>query len=122
MERTPLRNGSLGRFGEDRAAKWLADHGYRLVERNWRCARGEVDIIAWQSCTLVFIEVKTRSGVSTGHPVEAITASKMSRLRRLVPTWFDEHPEVSARAIRIDAVAVHVDGDRVVVEHLEGVR
>jgi len=122
MEQTPLRNGSLGRFGEDRAAEWLEEHGFRLVERNWRCARGEVDIIAWHSCTLVFIEVKTRSGISTGHPFEAITASKMSRLRRLVPAWFDDHPEVSARAVRIDAVAVHVDGDRVVVEHLEGVR
>lgn len=121
MERTPLHNGSLGRFGEDRAAAWLEDHGFRLVERNWRCARGEVDIIAWQSCTLVFIEVKTRAGTSTGHPFEAITASKMTRLRRLVPAWFDDHPCVTARSIRIDAVAVHVDGDRVAVEHLPGV-
>jgi len=121
MERTPLRNSSLGRFGEDRAAQWLEDHGFRVVERNWRCPRGEVDIIAWQSCTLVFIEVKTRSGISTGHPFEAITASKVARMRRLVPAWFDEHPEVSARAIRIDAVAVHVDGDRVGVDHIAGV-
>ena len=121
MERTPLRNSSLGRFGEDRAAQWLEDHGFRVVERNWRCPRGEVDIIAWQSCTLVFIEVKTRSGISTGHPFEAITGSKVARMRRLVPAWFDEHPEVSARAIRIDAVAVHVDGDRVGVDHIAGV-
>lgn len=121
MEQTPLLNSSLGRFGEDRAAEWLEDHGFRVLERNWRCARGEVDIIAWQSCTLVFIEVKTRAGNSTGHPFEAITASKVNRLRRLVPAWFAEHPDVSARAIRIDAVAVHVDGDRVGVEHVAGV-
>ncbi|MBA8990658.1 putative endonuclease [Curtobacterium pusillum] len=121
MEQTPLRNSSLGRFGEERAAEWLTDHGFRIVERNWRCARGEIDIIAWQSCTLVFIEVKTRAGISTGHPFEAITASKVARLRRLVPAWFDAHPEVSARAIRIDAVAVHVDGERVGVEHIAGV-
>lgn len=121
MEPTPLRNSSLGRFGEDQAAEWLERHGFRLVERNWRCARGEVDIIAWQSCTLVFIEVKTRAGSSTGHPFEAITASKMTRLRRLVPAWFEEHPQVSARAVRIDALAVHVDGDRVGIEHLAGV-
>jgi len=121
MEQTPLRNSSLGRFGEDQAAEWLEDHGFRVLERNWRCARGEVDIIAWQSCTLVFIEVKTRAGNSTGHPFEAITASKVSRLRRLVPAWFEDHPDVSARAIRIDAVAVHVDGDRVGVEHVAGV-
>ncbi|WP_420368012.1 YraN family protein [Curtobacterium sp. L1-20] len=121
MEQTPLRNGSLGRFGEDRAAEWLTERGFRVVERNWRCARGEIDIVAWQSCTLVFVEVKTRSAVSAGHPFEAITAAKMSRLRRLVPAWFDAHPAVSARAIRIDAVAVHVDGDRVGIEHLAGV-
>ncbi len=121
MEQTPLRNSSLGRFGEDRAVEWLEDHGFRVLERNWRCARGEVDIVAWQSCTLVFIEVKTRAGNSTGHPFEAITASKVSRLRRLVPAWFEDHPDVSARAIRIDAVAVHVDGDRVGVEHVAGV-
>jgi len=121
MEHTPLRNSSLGRFGEDRAVEWLGDHGFRVIERNWRCARGEVDIIAWQSCTLVFIEVKTRAGNSTGHPFEAITAAKVSRLRRLVPAWFADHPEVSAKAIRIDAVAVHVDGDRVGIDHIAGV-
>ncbi|WP_439691861.1 YraN family protein [Curtobacterium sp. SP.BCo] len=121
MEQTPLRNNGLGRFGEDRAAEWLEAHGFRVLERNWRCARGEIDLVAWQSCTLVFIEVKTRAGTSTGHPFEAITASKVSRLRRLVPAWFDDHPEVSARAIRIDAVAVHVDGDRVGIEHVAGV-
>ncbi|WP_144712378.1 YraN family protein [Curtobacterium pusillum] len=121
MERTPLQNSSLGRFGEDRAAEWLEAHGFRVIERNWRCARGEIDIIAWQSCTLVFVEVKTRAGATAGHPFEAITASKVTRLRRLVPAWFQDHPEVTARLIRIDAVAVHVEGDRVGVEHVEGV-
>ena len=116
-----LRNGRLGRFGEDEAAKWLQAHGYRIVDRNWRCARGEIDIVAWDSCTLAFIEVKARSGIRTGHPFEAITASKLTRLRRLVPAWFEDHQEISARAVRIDAVAVHVDGPRAVVEHLVGV-
>jgi putative endonuclease len=100
---------------------WLEAHGFRVLEQNWRCARGEVDIVAWDSCTLAFIEVKTRSGAVTGHPFEAITAAKLSRMRRLVPAWFDAHPEVSARSVRIDVVAVHVDGPRTVVEHLAGV-
>ncbi|OIH97814.1 MULTISPECIES: YraN family protein [unclassified Curtobacterium] len=116
-----LRNAPLGRFGEDRATSWLQEHGFRVVDRNWRCARGEIDIVAWDSCTLAFIEVKTRSGTATGHPFESITASKMRRMRGLVPAWFDAHPEVSARSVRIDAVAVHVDGPRTVVEHLAGV-
>jgi len=121
MQRTPRRNSELGRFGEDRAVEWLTDHGFHLVERNWRCARGEIDVVAWQSCTLVFVEVKTRAGNATGHPFEAITATKVARLRRLVPAWFEDHPGVSARAVRIDAVAVHVDADRVAVEHVAGV-
>ncbi|MBF4608523.1 YraN family protein [Curtobacterium sp. VKM Ac-1393] len=116
-----LRNGRLGRFGEDRAVAWLQRRGFRVIERNWRCARGEVDIIAWDSRTLAFIEVKTRSGTTTGHPFEAITAMKAARMRRLVPAWFDAHPGVSAEAVRVDVVAVHVDGPRTVVEHLAGV-
>ncbi|QSB22616.1 YraN family protein [Curtobacterium sp. 24E2] len=116
-----LRNGRLGRFGEDQAVKWLQERGFRLLERNWRCARGEIDIVAWDSCTLAFIEVKTRSGTTTGHPFEAITATKRTRMRRLVAEWFDAHPEVSARAIRIDVVAVHLDGPRAVVQHVAGV-
>ncbi|MBT1683568.1 YraN family protein [Curtobacterium flaccumfaciens pv. flaccumfaciens] len=124
VQRAPgrsLRNGRLGRFGEERAVAWLEARGFRVLERNWRCVRGEIDIVAWDSCTLAFIEVKTRSGATTGHPFEAITAAKLTRMRRLVPEWFDAHPEVSARAVRVDVVAVHVDGPRTVVEHLAGV-
>ena len=124
VQRAPgrsLRNGRLGRFGEERAVAWIETRGFRVLERNWRCARGEIDIVAWDSCTLAFIEVKPRSGAATGHPFEAITAAKLTRMRRLVPEWFDANPEVSARAVRVDVVAVHVDGPRTVVEHLAGV-
>ena len=110
-----------GRAGEQRAAEYLERLGYAVVDRNWRCDQGELDIVACRGDDLVFIEVKTRAGNSTGHPFEAITASKVSRLRRLVPAWFEDHPDVSARAIRIDALAVHVDGDRVGIEHVAGV-
>ena len=112
---------TLGRYGEDRAAEWLTARGYRVLERNWRCARGEIDVVAWHGRTLVFVEVKTRAGTSTGHPLEAITPAKAARLRRLVPMWFAAHPAVHARSIRVDAIAVHVDGDRFGVEHVVGV-
>ena len=111
----------LGAHGESIAAEWLSERGYDVLDRNWRCARGEIDLIARDGDTLVFIEVKTRAGGTTGHPFEAITAAKVARLRRLVPAWFAEHPDVSARSIRIDAVAVHVDGPRYAVEHVAGV-
>ena len=112
---------TLGGYGEDRAVEWLTARGYRVVERNWRCARGEVDVVAWQGETLVFVEVKTRAGKSTGHPFEAVTPAKVARLRHLVPMWFAAHPETHARAIRVDAIAVHVEGDRFGVEHVAGV-
>lgn len=112
---------TLGQYGEDRAVEWLTARGYRLVERNWRCARGEVDVVAWHGRTLVFVEVKTRAGTATGHPFEAITAAKTARLRRLVPMWFAEHPDTHAAAVRLDAVAVHVAGERFGVEHLTGI-
>ncbi len=112
----------LGTHGESIAAEWLERRGHRIVERNWRCARGEIDIVARDGDTLVFIEVKTRAGGTTGHPFEAITDTKVRRLRQLVPAWFAEHSDVSARSVRIDAVAVHVDGPRTVVEHVEGVQ
>ncbi len=115
-----MQSRTLGQYGEDRAVEWLTAHGFRTVERNWRCARGEVDLVAWDGDTLVFVEVKTRAGTTTGHPFEAITAAKTARLRRLVPMWFAAHPETHAPAIRIDAVAVHVDGDRSGVEHVAG--
>lgn len=111
----------MGTHGEDIAAAWLERNGFAIVERNWRCTRGEVDIVARCADDLVFIEVKTRSGATTGHPLEAITRTKLRRLRQLVPAWFAAHPEYSAPRIRIDAVAVHLVGSRTVVEHVEAI-
>ncbi|MBK0296217.1 YraN family protein, partial [Bacillus sp. S34] len=82
----------------------MEDHGFRVLERNWRCARGEVDIIAWQSCTLVFIEVKTRAGNSTGHPFEAITAS-IRIARADTSGWSSNHAGTRRRnRLTFDAV------------------
>lgn len=121
MERTNTGRRAIGATGEALAVDWLVAKGYRIVDRNWRCRSGEVDVVAWDRGTLVFVEVKTRTGPTAGHPFEAITPTKAARLRQLVPQWFHEHPETSAPFIRIDAVAVHLDGDRHGVEHVEGV-
>ncbi|MGU3411496.1 YraN family protein [Microbacterium sp. M1A1_1b] len=109
----------MGARGEDIAVDWLEQHGFTIVDRNWRCARGEVDIVARHQDGLVFVEVKTRSGAVGGHPLEAITRTKLRRLRHLVPAWFAAHPEHTAGHIRIDAVAVHLIADRAIVEHVE---
>lgn len=115
------RKDDLGRRGEDLAARYLEDAGYRVVARNWRCARGEIDIIARTGDTLVFVEVKTRSSLAFGHPFEAITATKLARLRVLAGAWCAE-TSPAAPLIRLDAIAVVAPRDgRPEIEHLLGV-
>ncbi|MCS6543035.1 YraN family protein [Curtobacterium herbarum] len=113
------RRRATGNAGEDQAAQWLERHGFSIIDRNWRCARGEVDIVARDGDTIVFIEVKTRTGQTTGHPLDAVTPRKLARIRQLVPAWFHAHREQTARAIRIDCIAVTMIADHVAIEHVE---
>lgn len=95
----------LGRRGEDLAAAHLRMIGFEILDRNWRCGQGEIDIVARDGREIVFVEVKTRSSVAFGNPLEAITPAKLARLRRLAVAWCEAHPGHSAR-IRIDAIAI----------------
>ena len=111
----------LGRLGEGLATEFLIDAGYVIVERNWRCSQGEIDIVALDGTELVFVEVKTRSSVAFGHPFEAITAPKMARLRRLAGAWCEVHPG-RYRSIRIDAIGILAGrGTAPTIEHLRSV-
>ncbi len=111
----------LGRRGEDLAAAYLEGRGLAILERNWRCALGEIDIVAREWRTLVFAEVKTRSSVSFGHPLEAITPVKLARLGRLAGEWRAEH-SAEPGLMRIDAVAVIAPRDGgPTIEHLAGI-
>jgi putative endonuclease len=97
----------LGRAGESRAVAHLRDSGYRILDRNWRCSQGEIDIVADHHGALVVIEVKTRSSEAFGHPFDAIDARKAARLWRLAMAWMAAHPdEARGRRLRIDAIAV----------------
>jgi putative endonuclease len=111
----------LGRDGEDAAAGYLAQRGMQVVSRNWRCRYGEIDIIARDGTVLVFCEVKTRRGTGFGVPLEAITAAKLARMRRLAVLWLEDAGGHRG-PIRLDAVGVlqHPDG-RLEIEHLRGV-
>ena len=112
---------ALGRRGEQLAADYLQGLGLSLVERNWRCSLGEIDLVMRDGSETVFVEVKTRAGLGYGHPLEAITAAKLARLRRLAGAWCEAHPGEAA-SIRIDAVAVVAPrGGGVTVEHLRRV-
>ncbi|MFG6476489.1 YraN family protein [Microbacterium sp. P06] len=97
----------LGRAGEQRAADHLIAGGYRIIDRNWRCSQGEVDIVAIRDDVLAVVEVKTRRSLAYGHPLEAIDDRKAARLWRLSAAWIAAHPdEARGRRLRLDAIAV----------------
>jgi putative endonuclease len=98
---------ALGSHGERIAAAYLTDAGLRVLDRNWRCREGELDIVARDADALVFCEVKTRRGVGYGHPVDAVTPAKRRRLRLLAQRWLAVHDE-HAPDVRFDVVGVLV--------------
>ena len=97
----------LGDWGEERAAEFLQAQGYRIVERNWRCSLGELDLIAWEGECLAFIEVRTRRGRAYGAPEESITSVKRAKLIALSQTYMQRHPHLQCNW-RIDVVAVEL--------------
>ena len=111
----------LGRYGEEVAARYLRDHGLTILERNWRCDLGELDIVAREGDVLVVCEVKTRTSSSFGTPQEAVTRRKLARLRRLAARWVAERG-VRVPEVRLDLVGVRLDrsGDAR-FEHARGV-
>ncbi|MFN8373968.1 MAG: YraN family protein [Anaerolineae bacterium] len=96
---------STGQKGEALAAAFLLTRGYVVVETNWRCTRGEIDIIARDGETLVFVEVRTRHSHNTAEAFESVNTRKQSRLQAAVYAYLDEHPSESDMW-RIDVIAV----------------
>lgn len=117
--------GALGRYGERLAADYLAAGGMRILDRNWRCAEGEIDIVAQDGDTLVIVEVKTRSCRRHGTAFEAVTGAKLHRLRRLAARWLAarrERPDPPrVGAVRIDVVALERFAGAFTVRHARGV-
>lgn len=112
---------ALGTYGEGLACEFLTGLGYELVDRNWRCDQGELDIVARDGATLVFCEVKTRRSTAFGSPVEAVTPAKSARLRRLAVSWLRAH-DARADEVRIDVIGVLSPANAPAqVEHLIGV-
>lgn len=96
----------IGRGGENLACEYLENHGYQILERNWQPrGRGEVDIIARNDDTLVFIEVKVRGPGSLETPQESISPRKIHLLKNMAQLYIKIHPD-SPRALRIDFVGI----------------
>jgi putative endonuclease len=111
----------LGRQGEQVAAEYLERAGFRILDRNYRCQGGEIDIVAADRRELVACEVKTRSGVRYGAPVEAVTNEKLRRLRRLAVRWVLAHG-LTFGGLRVDIVGVlRSSSGEFTIEHLRGV-
>jgi putative endonuclease len=97
---------ALGRRGEATAARYLTRRlGWIILDRNWRCRDGELDLVAYDGSRHIVCEVKTRSSLAYGTPAEAITPVKAARLRRLAGRWAAEHG-VAAASIRIDVIGL----------------
>ena len=114
----------LGRAGEERAAAYLRGRGYDVLDRNWRCPAGEIDIVAAKAGVLRVIEVKTRTSLRFGHPFEALDDRKVRRLWRLAHAWIDAHPEKAGRyRVRLEAVGIIGPDPRSgMLEHLVDLR
>jgi putative endonuclease len=107
----------LGRRGEDLAESVFRRLGFDIVQRNYRCKHGEIDLIARRGRSLVFCEVKTRRTDTCGTPAEAVGFRKQSRLRRLAAVWLADHA-VGRVQVRFDVVSVIVRPDRSEVTHI----
>ncbi|WP_419926760.1 YraN family protein [Candidatus Poriferisocius sp.] len=97
---------ALGRWGEDRAVRWYRRHGFQVLDRNWRCSRGELDVIAQRGSVVVVCEVKTRSSLAFGFPAEAVGPDKQRRIRRLAAEWLAEQGRKGPVQIRFDVAEV----------------
>lgn len=97
-----------GAQGEAAAAAYLEQHGYQIIERNYRCPLGEIDIIAADGGEIVFIEVRTRSSTAFGTPQESVDGRKQVRLRRLA-VYYLGYRGWHRRPCRFDVVAVRLD-------------
>lgn len=100
---------TLGRLGEDLAASYLKEKGYRLLERNYRCCLGEVDIIALDEKTLVFIEVRCRSSGKFGLPQESVQWYKQAKVRKIAQYYLQAASVKPALSVRFDVLALLFD-------------
>ena len=110
-DRLAARPGT-GRRAEDLAAAFLEKAGLRVIARNWRRPEGELDIVADDAGTCVFVEVRSRTGTALGHPLETITREKQRRVIRSARLYLSETP-TPAEAFRFDVVAITFDPEAV---------
>lgn len=123
---TQRTRNEIGATGETLAALELQNQGMEILDRNWSCRWGELDVVALDCAdgrrTAVFVEVKCRTGRNYGDPLESITYAKIKRLRQLAAEWMRQHREIAVDALRIDAIGVLLQRDhQPVLVHITGI-
>jgi len=104
-------NKMLGAFGEDMACSYLEKQGYRILERNFSCKAGELDIIGFDGDTIAFVEVKSRTGTHFGSPAEAVSYYKQNRIVKTALFYMSKH-KVFDYMCRFDVIEVFTDGTK----------
>ncbi|MEV4076180.1 YraN family protein [Nonomuraea fuscirosea] len=116
---TPESKQELGKRGEQIAVTYLEAEGMKVIERNWRCRHGEIDIIAEDGSNLVVVEVKTRSSRSHGSALESVSPAKLARLRMLAAKWLTTRTE-TYKAVRVDVIALERFAGDFALRHVRG--
>ncbi len=122
MSSSSFKNQLLGKLGEDFAATYLTKHGFFIITRNFKARYGELDIIAIEKDTLVFVEVKTRIGRSFGLPEEAVTPRKLREVIKTGEYFVVLHPELPTR-LRVDVIGIELNdsGESIYFNHIKNV-
>jgi len=114
---------NIGKLGEDVAVKYLENHGYKILERNYRKPWGEIDIVAQQSDELVFVEVKTQNQEFEWRPEENVTRHKKRQLSKIINTYLKEHRVYSEIDFRVDVLGIIINDKTKIaqIEHIQNI-
>ncbi len=108
----------IGKLGEDLAVKYLEQIGYKVIERNFECRQGEIDIIALDKNEIVFIEVKTRTSIKFGTPIDAVNEIKQKHLLKAVKYYLYSR-NLENEFVRIDVIEIYLYEHRYRVNHIK---
>lgn len=107
----------LGRTGEEMARKYLEQHGFKIIQQNFRCRLGEIDLIALHRGVLVFVEVKTRTADDLGSPLESVDGRKQRRVMRAATFYLSQHG-LHEHEARFDVVGISLRTGTPTLEHI----
>ena len=111
-----------GNIGENLAVKFLKSKNYKILQTNYSCPLGEIDIVAKDGETIVFVEVKTRASLKYGYPQEAITLQKMAHIKNSALFYLKQHCLLQGTPVRFDCVAIlTLDGADAEINHIENI-